>query len=291
MYRRASEASGHTCVILVCWRRPSSATWLPVIYGWQGHGQVPLQSEGFVMQQRLRVFELARELGVSILVIIQVAQRLKLPIRRGIAELTPRQEQLIRDEVDRGGWRDRRHRVEEEPKSYDVTPTVRYTICECCGFHFSYEGWGKPDWCDQCAEHYEVEGESTDRTIARLADHEPRLRKGYRYSSNKATEYEGKMKSAFESRQKWKAALVEVALGHEPADKGKCTCGASESPCATMRLLEYANKGIARQVERLTALSREELDHELYRDEPWRVDLKADDGPAASTGTSDQSVA
>src|SRR5580704_3155915 len=105
MYRRASEASGHTCVILVRWRRPSSATWLPVIYGWQGHGQVPLQSEGFVMQQRLRVFELARELGVSILVIIQVAQRLKLPIRRGIAELTPRQEQLIRDEVDRGGWR------------------------------------------------------------------------------------------------------------------------------------------------------------------------------------------
>lgn len=243
------------------------------------------------MQQRLHVFELARELGVSISVIIQVAERLQLPVRRGIAQLTPRQEQLIRDEVERGGWRDRKHRVEPEPEPYNASRITRYANCDCCGFHFSYEGREKPDWCDQCVEHYEIEGESTDRTIARLTDHEPRLRKGYLYSSSKATEYEGKMKSAFESRQKWKAALVEVALGHEPADKGKCTCGASESPCATMRLLEYANKGIARQVERLAALSREELDHELYRDEPWRVDLKADDGPAASTGASEQSVA
>jgi hypothetical protein len=42
------------------------------------------------MTQRLRVFELARELGVSILAIIQVAERLNLPVRRGVAELTPR---------------------------------------------------------------------------------------------------------------------------------------------------------------------------------------------------------
>ena len=243
------------------------------------------------MQQRPRVFELARELGVSISVIIEVAGRLKLPVRRGIAQLTPRQEQLIRDEVERGGWRDRRHRVEPESRPYEFVPTVHYTACDCCGFHFSYEGWEKPDWCDQCAEHYEVEDESTDRTVARLANHEQRLRKGYLFSSSKATEYEGRMKSAFESRQKWKAALVEVALGHEPTDKNTCTCGANESPCATMRLLEYTNKGIAKQVERLTVLSREELDHELYRDEPWRVDLEVDDGPAASTGTSDQSVA
>ena len=66
------------------------------------------------MQQRLRVFELARDLGVSISVIVEVAGRLQLPVRRGIAELTPRQEQLIRDEVNRGGWRDRRRRAEEE---------------------------------------------------------------------------------------------------------------------------------------------------------------------------------
>jgi hypothetical protein len=111
------------------------------------------------------------------------------------------------------------------------------------------------------------------------------------YASDKATEYEGRMKSAYVSRQKWKAALVEVAIGHEQTADGKCTCGAKESPCATMRLLEYANKGISRQVERLTTLSREELDHELYPDEPWHVDLNVDDDPAASRGTSGKSVA
>jgi hypothetical protein len=243
------------------------------------------------MQQRLRVFELARELGVSISVIVEVAGRLRLPVRRGVAQLTPRQEQLIRDEVDRGGWRDRKRRVEADSRPYEFVPTVRYATCDCCGFPFSYEGWGRPGCCEQCAGHFEIEGEAAERTIARLADHERRLRKGYLFSSSKATEYEGRMKSAFKSRQNWKAALVEVALGHEPTDTGKCACGASESPCATMRLLEYANKGIARQVEQLAALSREELDRELYRDEPWRIDLKVDDGPAASASTSDQSVA
>ncbi len=243
------------------------------------------------MQQRLRVFELARELGVSIPVIVQVAERLRLPVRRGVAQLTPRQEQLIREEVVRGGWRDRKRRAKEEPKSYEVGPVVRYAACGCCGFHFSYELREPSDWCEHCIGHFEIEDESAERTIARLADHEQRLRKRYIYSSGKATEYEGKMKSALESRQKWKAALVEVALGHEPTDKGKCTCCASESPCATMRLLEFANKGIARQVERPTTLSREELDHELYRDEPWRVDLEADDDPATSMDASDQSVA
>jgi hypothetical protein len=212
------------------------------------------------MQQRLRVFELARELGVSISVIVQVAEDLSLPVRRGVAQLTPRQEQLIREAVERGGWRDRRRRVEEEPRTYDVAPTVRYATCECCEFPFSYEGWERPSWCERCREHFEIEDESTERTIARLRDHEQRVRKWYLHASTKATENEGKMKSAYVSRQKWKAALVEVALGHEPTADGKCACGAKESPCATMRLLEYANRGISRQVERLATLSRKELD-------------------------------
>ena len=74
------------------------------------------------MPQRLRVFELAHELGVSIRVIIEVAERLRLPVRRGVAELTPRQEQLIRDEVDHGGWRTRKLRAEEKPESFGAHP-------------------------------------------------------------------------------------------------------------------------------------------------------------------------
>lgn len=239
------------------------------------------------MPQRVRVFELARELGVSILVVIQVAERLKLPVRRGAAELTPRQEQLIRAEVDRGGWKDRTRRSETEPApTYWSAPSVRYPTCECCGFRFVHytPPSEPPPQCEHCTEHYEIEGESTDRVIARLEDHEQRARDRYLAASSKATEYEGRMKAAYESRQKWKAALVEIAVGHEQTDDGKCLCGAKESPCTTLRFLEYANKGIARQVERLAALPREALNHELYRDEPWcDVDLRLDDDPAAST--------
>jgi hypothetical protein len=244
------------------------------------------------MTQRLRVFELARELGVTILVIIQVAERLQLPVRRGVAELSPRQEQLIRIEVDRGGWRDKRRRAEPEPEwSNNPRPYPRYATCECCGLHFTYVGFKKQDWCEHCTDHYEIENESANRTINRLTDHEQRLRARLNYASGKATEFEAKMKSAYESRQKWKAALAEIAVGHEPTESGKCTCGASESPCATMRLLEYSNKGIARQVERLTGLSREELDRELYRDEPWKVNLIVDDDPATQTGTDSKPAA
>jgi hypothetical protein len=125
----------------------------------------------------------------------------------------------------------------------------------------------------------------------RLTDHEQQLRRWYKQASQKASEYETKMKSAFASRQKWKAALAEVAIGHEATEGGKCTCGASESPCATIRLLEFANKGIARQVERLATLSREELDRELYRDEPWKVNLIMDDDPVAPIETNDKPAA
>jgi len=245
------------------------------------------------MTQRLRVFELARELGVTILVIIQVAERLRLPVRRGVAELTPRQEQLIRNEVERGGWRNRKHRTEEEPKpTYNAVPSLRHSTCDCCGFLFTYVSWEQPEWCEHCAGHFETESEPADRTIARLKDHEQRVREWYLAAKSKATEYETRMKSAYESRQKWKAALVEIAIGHEPTDDGRCLCGAKEYPCATVRLLEYANKGISRQVERLAALPREELDRELYREEPWRnADLRVDDDQAASKEMDTKSVA
>jgi len=231
------------------------------------------------MTQHVRVFELARDLGVGIPIIIEVAERLNLSVRHGVAELTPRQEQLIRAEVERGGWKDRKRREESDHSPYDPRFVRRYATCECCEILFSYVGFEKPSWCDTCADHYAVEGESTDRTLARLRNHEQRLRARLSYVSAKATEYETKMKSAFVSRQKWRAALVEIAVGHEPTGGGRCICGANEFPCATIRLLEYHNKGISREVERFTTLSREELDRQLYRDEPWKVNLIVEGDP------------
>jgi hypothetical protein len=89
-----------------------------------------------IMAQRLRVFELARELGVSISVIIQIAESFSLPVCRGVAELTPRQEQVIRDEVERGDWRNRKRRSEVEQERYGPIHTLRRATCSCCGLPY-----------------------------------------------------------------------------------------------------------------------------------------------------------
>jgi len=236
------------------------------------------------MKQRMRVFELASELGVRLPVIIHIAEDLGLPVRRGVAQLTPRQETLIRDEFSRGTWKDQGQRRKDSREPSRPQDALRYAKCECCELTFTYgdsNGLERPRWCQDCADHYQTADETSERAIARYANHEQATRARWQYASQRATEYASRMKMAFESRQKWKAALVEIALGHELTNEGNCACGASESPCATIRMLEYANRGIARQVERLTSLSREELERELYADEPWRVDLRADDDPAS----------
>jgi len=236
------------------------------------------------VKQRKRVFELGRELGVRLSTVIEIAGVLGLPVRRGIAQLTPRQEMLIREECDRHGWRDLERRRSEPPASTPLGNAPRYRTCECCELRFMY-GDGQhsepPRWCPSCQAHHEVADEDPERTIERHRDHEQRLRTWFEHARRSASESEYRMQMAFQSRQKWKAVLVEVVLGHEPTGDGKCTCGASETPCATVRMVESLNKGIAREVERLSGLSPKELAEQLYGKEPWRVDLSTDDDPAA----------
>jgi hypothetical protein len=81
------------------------------------------------------------------------------------------------------------------------------------------------------------------------------------------------MKAALQSRDKWRRALVEVALAHEPTERGGCCCGATKYPCVTRRQLEIVNLGIAKQVERLEGLSDKELEQVLYGDDRALADF------------------
>jgi hypothetical protein len=92
----------------------------------------------------------------------------------------------------------------------------------------------------------------------------------WEHASKRATEYESRMKGALQSRQKWKAALVEVVLAHEETPTGECKCGARRYPCFTVAKLERTNRGIARQVEQLGTLSDRELERELYPETAWQ---------------------
>lgn len=235
------------------------------------------------MVQRKRVFELARDLGTKPGTIIHLAEALQIPVIRVVAELTPGQEARIRDLYERGDWRARERRDREAPQVADPVPAIRYGTCSCCGLHFRHDP-GLPAGelrCAPCREHYEIEGEAAARTIVRLSEHERRLRMWYEHAAEQATDNERRMHEAYRSRQKWKAALVEAVLGHEPKGTGGCTCGASESPCTSVRIVDATNRGITREIERLGGLSRRALEAELYGDDPWRINLILDDDPAA----------
>jgi hypothetical protein len=119
--------------------------------------------------------------------------------------------------------------------------------------------------CGRCADHYEVDGEDANRTIRRLGSHVDLFRERYEQVALKATDYEKRMKSALASRDKWRHMLVEVALGHEPA-QGGCCCGAPVFPCGTRKQVEMSNRGIYRQIEQFEGLHNDELLDALYGD-------------------------
>lgn len=64
---------------------------------------------------------------------------------------------------------------------------------------------------------------------------------------------------AYESRDKWRDALLFVVEEHERR-AGRCSCG-SAWPCLTIKSLDRTNKGIARSIEEtLLAKDREVSD-------------------------------
>lgn len=88
--------------------------------------------------------------------------------------------------------------------------------------------------CGACEHHVETPGEPESRTLARLQDHEGRLRYAYRMFWSMAQENREKMKAAFHSRDRWRCALIEVILAHEAAGATGCRfCGSKSFPYPT----------------------------------------------------------
>lgn len=213
---------------------------------------------------------LARELGVKIVDILDCARELRLPVRRGAARLTVAQANRLREEWKAGRLTSRSSR----PKVVPPPPQPRSDVfkCGCCGFYFVYDRDGSPpEHCNTCIGHYPRQDESTARTIERLMEHDGRWQKRVADASEKATDYEGRMRSALRSRDLWRRTLVEIIVAHEPLTDGSCCCGAGEFPCVTRRQLEVSNWGIARQVETLEGLSEKELEKFM----------RGDDGPVS----------
>ena len=89
-----------------------------------------------------------------------------------------------------------------------------------------------------------MEGETTDRHLARLGEHEPRLLQYAEDARRAANEMEAEVKegreqtrSALSARDHWRAISGEVSQLHGETLAGKCECGLPW-PCETWEVLQ-----------------------------------------------------
>lgn len=217
------------------------------------------------MNEPRSVPELAKELGVKIPDVLRACASLNLPIRRGAARLTTQQVRRLR-RAHEEGFLTRRKPAPIPPKSQPRADDWATSECKCCTFRFEHSPEQAPLHCQDCAAHYETDGEPHVRTIRRLSSHCEILERRATAAASKAAEYHDRMKAALRSRDTWKRVLVDVALGHERTDEG-CCCGAPEYPCASRLQLQLSNPGIAHRIEELECLPPGELRRVLEGDD------------------------
>jgi hypothetical protein len=217
----------------------------------------------------VKVHDLARETDRSKLDVVKALRELGFNITSGYANLTVKQVEAVRRkfQVDRPRVRSAAVvKAPPPPRSWTVT-------VDCCCCHLREEqtltteddGSRKP--CNECADHFEIEGENAGRVRAREASHSQLLRRRWEAEMALTEDLRNRMRMGYASRDRWKAALVRVILAHEATGTG-CRCGAKSFPCSTVHRLEEVNKGIAREVERLGTLSEEDLQMELAPRQP-----------------------
>ena len=240
---------------------------------------------------------LAKELGLDPRQALKLAQSAGVNITRYGVTVTQGQAEQIRrrHEKDRADVAERstRHRERQaradaareaqRSQQVDVTsPKGQEGVgvsaggprhqCGCCGLELPSpdveEGSQVARRCGFCVQHFEVRGEEQARKVARLEDHELRLRQAYAQEWQRAEDTETERQRFVRSRNSWRGALVEVMGEHEETAAG-CKCGAKAFPCATWRSLELANRGVTKQVEGFLAMPDEQRDEALYTRDHW----------------------
>jgi hypothetical protein len=139
--------------------------------------------------------------------------------------------------------------------------------CACCGLGYLYERWPGGDTGPHCA-HCQRHAPSPDALqesgpLARLLDHEPRIKAYADQAIDRATRYEREAKqakaegarqaaSALRQRDLYRTLLAEVYKLHADS-KGYCKACNCRYPCATINLLERAGGGANNAIIRAAA--------------------------------------
>lgn len=117
--------------------------------------------------------------------------------------------------------------------------------CACCRLAFEYEAARDAvevrEHCEPCQPHHEIDGEPVERRVARLADHETRLRRwaegavlAVMQSQHEAQAAQGRARAEGDARDRWRDLAVEMYRMHRNC-RGTCACGLPW-PCPTVQV-------------------------------------------------------
>lgn len=215
------------------------------------------------MNEPMTPGKIAKEFGLMAVDVTNAAEVLGINARRRSAQLTLTQTTQLRNYFTA---RSRPPAGVASPRPvWPESEQSRHGTCKCCEMRFVYHpirvaaNIESDTRCGDCREHYRVSGESSEREVERLSNHNERLRKHWTFAAERATQYESRMKSALRSRDLWRATLVRALQVHERTDDGACACGLATYPCPTVATLEETSQGVARQVEKFLTLDDDEL--------------------------------
>ncbi|GAA2071974.1 hypothetical protein GCM10009821_07470 [Aeromicrobium halocynthiae] len=219
--------------------------------------------------ERIRVVDLAKELHVSPRLLVQTAHKLNINVLRGTALLHSGQVHQLRQYYKNMRATHAPHStpsIASPPSPRRRHDELRPSMCVCCEYMFMRRPEGESrELCKDCRAHFKRDGEPQWQTVVRLEDHVKKSREmvnSYREAANSASK---ERDLAYEKRNKWMAALVEIVVAHGPDEEGPgCSCGSTEFPCLTRRHLAQVNRGIFNRCEELEGMNEDEFNKVLY---------------------------
>jgi len=128
--------------------------------------------------------------------------------------------------------------------------------CSCCDLPFRAKvRTGEVEYephCDRCVPHRYLEGESLDRRLERLGEHEPRIHGYARAAADAATRMEHERNAAKQSvagaprsRDRWRNIIIDLSAQHQESGRRKCSACGVAWPCPTVKVIQ-ADRSLAK---------------------------------------------
>lgn len=215
------------------------------------------------MPQFVRLVELAREYDLSIPEVQDCARKLGLPWSKAITMLNGNQVAELRPalEAEQRTKRWQRDRpASDDPEHPGVQGDVVHVECACCQLTLHCRADMGEAYCDWCRDHFALPGENLERKIARLTDHDVRMRNAYVRAREAYYDCRRQLASALESRDGWREAVTKLVHDHIAGARGHCNKCNRPFPCETVQILRGVNYGFSKYTERLAGYSDEEVE-------------------------------